>query len=436
MSVVSLLNRALQCFFALVSVFLLAAHGQTLDIKVSTTLVTVPVSVTRGGKPFLDLRKADFELEQDGKPVQISGFEVVKASQEIPLSLKEHETTVLKPTPATSPRAQYNSLGVIAIDLLNTSFFSQKQGTLAILDALSQSMPKDQPVALVTMTRKGIHIITDFSTDTKLIEETASSLRLEMQGKRSVADVVGNIPDSDSENGPKINVTELPEGTAGKTLLKTILTQMVREAYFEQKVAKLEQAENARITIRSFRTLAAALGPLPGRKSLLWMSSSIPFPQDYRRYPTREIGDSYTTMLKELNDASVSVYAIHLQGLEVSSPESDVSVSKYTRATGTNFEAWYDRPKSLVETARDVSQATGGLAFVNANNFAKALRQALSDGNSYYMLTYYLKTDDTKPGWHELKVRLKEKGVTVRARSGFYFSTKPTEQQAVALKPQ
>jgi hypothetical protein len=44
----------------------------------------------------------------------------------------------------------------------------------------------------------------------------------------------------------------------------------------------------------------------------------------------------------------------------------------------------------------------------------------VDDSRQYYLLGYYLPTDDQKPGWRKLKVKVAAEGAHVRARQGFY----------------
>ena len=57
------------------------------------------------------------------------------------------------------------------------------------------------------------------------------------------------------------------------------------------------------------------------------------------------------------------------------------------------------------------------------------LETASLDSAKYYMLSYYLRP--RKPGWHKLKVSVNRKGVTARARSGFYVTSLEPEAESV-----
>ncbi|HUR37244.1 MAG TPA: VWA domain-containing protein [Terriglobales bacterium] len=388
------------------------------SIKTYTKLVSVPVVVTRKGILVSGLKREDLILEQDGIAVKLNRFEFI-----VPDPALSEKLSVLRPKvsdPAPSLTDQYNSLAVIVLDPLNTPQFSQKDGLGAVLEFLAKGLRPGQPTALLLLTSNGLKVITDFSTDAGTLRNAALALHEQKGGKRMVREVEGNTNGQDSAFGGSANPVELPSTVTGSNLITKVLEGLVNEMHAEERVAKFEATENARITLRSFSSLAQVLAKLPGRKSLIWFSGGLPFPSDYKRYASNEIGDMYGRVLSELNDASVSVYPIHLRGLEVVSPENDVTIDRYQRGAGLNTSAWYDRSNTRIDTARDIAYRTGGIAFVHTNDFAKALTRALEDGSGYYMLTYYVPKERTSPGWHSLKVRLRDgRRAEIRSRNGF-----------------
>jgi VWFA-related protein len=395
------------------------SQEQSQFIKVNTRLVSVPVVATRNGATVLGLKKEDFIVQQDGQRVEIKGFEVIAPDRSAVKDLSISQIAKADP----DPDSRFHSLAIIVIDPLNTPEFSQKDGISAVIRFLAKGLNPGQPTALLLLTRDGLKIVTDFSTDVELLKVAAAQLHQQKGGKRMVREVTGNTNGEDSAFGGSANPDALPSNVAGANLIAKVLEALINDMHAEERVSQYEVAENARITLRAFSVLTHALIKLPGRKSLVWLSGGLPFPSEYKRYSTGEISDMYSRILDQLNDASVSVYPIHLRGLEVVAPENDVTIDRYHRAAGLNASASYDRANSRVDTARDLAQKTGGLAFVNTNDFAKALRQALDDSATYYMLTYYLSEATAKPGWHSLKVGLREsKGIHLRARSGFMVS--------------
>src|SRR5829696_2927975 len=80
---------------------------------------------------------------------------------------------------------------------------------------------------------------------------------------------------------------------------------------------------------------------------------------------------------------------------------------------------------------RRLAADTGGRAIVNTNNPTEQLQGVMADASAYYLLGY-TPTRRTNDGrFHEIKVRVKRRGVHVTARRG-YWSTSEKELTAAA----
>ena len=74
------------------------------------------------------------------------------------------------------------------------------------------------------------------------------------------------------------------------------------------------------------------------------------------------------------------------------------------------------------DTLRTLSEETDGRAIVNRNTLAEGLAQITRDSSYYYLLGYNSKAP-TDGKFHQIKVRVKRRGVDVRARRGFWAAT-------------
>ncbi len=95
--------------------------------------------------------------------------------------------------------------------------------------------------------------------------------------------------------------------------------------------------------------------------------------------------------------------------------------------TGPGFNAYLaSRGQSLqasIDTMRNFAETTGGRASYNGNDLAAEFKRAADDASSYYLLGYYLDTENNKAGWRKLKVKVLQKGMEVRAREGFLVTS-------------
>jgi hypothetical protein len=73
----------------------------------------------------------------------------------------------------------------------------------------------------------------------------------------------------------------------------------------------------------------------------------------------------------------------------------------------------------------ELAERTGGIAFYNANDIKGSVRRAIDDSRDTYVLEYYPTGVDWDGKFHEIKVAVKQDGVSVRYRSGYLASSDP-----------
>jgi VWFA-related protein len=94
---------------------------------------------------------------------------------------------------------------------------------------------------------------------------------------------------------------------------------------------------------------------------------------------------------------------------------------------GVEYSVPLDRNSNEGPTAKaDAAEGTvnladdsGGLIVENTNDFEKGLARVLDTMQTYYILGYEA-PPHAKPGFHKIQVEVKTKGVSVRARRGYY----------------
>ncbi|HET9804208.1 MAG TPA: VWA domain-containing protein, partial [Candidatus Acidoferrum sp.] len=199
------------------------------------------------------------------------------------------------------------------------------------------------------------------------------------------------------------------------------LSQFMKDS--ESMVNGFQQREAIRTTLAALEQIAQAFGGLPGRKTLIWASSGFPFlvedPHALLGFGTDTLAD-YERTFRAMNTANIAVYPIDAVGLfNPSYAQFDAARSGNPRLSRPSNRPVYDRYQQSQDTLRAFASATGGNACLNTNDLAKCFQQAEQDSDAYYMLAYYLPSDDRKPGWHKLKVTVDRKDTHVRARTGF-----------------
>ncbi|MGA8541101.1 MAG: VWA domain-containing protein [Terriglobales bacterium] len=385
-------------------------------------LVLVPVLVTdKSGNHITGLKQEDFTVLENGAQQKIATFEEITSdAHRIPRLQKPNE---FSNSAASGPSARRITLMVL--DLLNTRFMDQAYARQDLLKYLTQSVDQREPTALYTLTRSGIHVIHDFSTDPRILVAALHKV------KGDAYQMVDSESDVESITG-----TASPDGSAGvdpgavQSESQKIQT-MMEDA--ELNFQSFQQRLAITYTLQAMQQVAQAMAGFPGRKSLIWASGGFPFSVSDNTMQLAPAGrDSLIDVLpmyehtwQLLNNAQIALYPVDVKGLQaVGVPTASVSNPgrNYTRNM-----TW--RNLDTQSTLQTFASMTGGRAYYNSNDLVKGFRNAVSDSSEYYMLGYYLDRSKTKAGWRKLAVKVKREHVEIRARNGFFVTNATTDPQ-------
>jgi hypothetical protein len=123
----------------------------------------------------------------------------------------------------------------------------------------------------------------------------------------------------------------------------------------------------------------------------------------------------FRALLTEARRSNASFYPIDPEGLRA--PMGGISVDT--------------RP---IEHLRELAENTDGLAIVDTNGLTVGMRKIAEDLNSFYLLRYYSTNTKFDGRFRSLRVRVRQPGVSVRARPG-YHALPPGKTGAPANAP-
>jgi VWFA-related protein len=390
-------------------------NNSEVKFTARTELVLIPALVTdKSGNHVLGLKKEDFTVLENGAEQKIATFdEITSDTHRWSRATNPNE---FSNSPAGGPSNRRITL--VVLDLINTRFIDQAYARKDLLKYLTQSVDQREPTALYTLTRSGIHVIHDFTTDPRVLVAALHKV----QG--DAFQMVDSPEDVEALTG-----TASPDGSAGvdpgtvQTETQRIQT-MMEDA--EMNFQSFQQRVAITYTLDGMQQVAQALAGFPGRKSLIWASGGFPFSVSDNTMQLAPIGrDSLTDVLpmyehtwQLLNDAEISLYPVDVKGLQVVTTPS-ASVRNPGKNYGRNMMTRNLDTQASFET---FASMTGGRAYYNSNDLVKGFRNAVDDSAEYYMLGYYLDRSKTKSGWRKLAVKVKRDHADVRARSGFFVT--------------
>jgi VWFA-related protein len=372
-------SRGAVLLFAAAGAGRLATAQSQPVVRSRTDLVRVTILARdHSGKPVAGLKASDFTVTEDGTPQDISFFDASGAAS--PASAPP-ATVVPAAAPAVSATVFSNlvaadrvrNVTVILLDRMNTAWSDQAQARDGIRKFLSKVRPDDR-VALYALDGTSLRVLHDFTSDTAALFRAVNGA-----ARMTSIEADAQNPDIVALMGPEYQMQM--EGAAAYT------------------------------TITALQTIGQHLSAVPGRKSVVWISSAFPM-----RGLTVHATDSTSEMqraTRALNTAGISVYPIDARGLIGAFSDPGTAVRPPTFATMSTVHA-------NTEIMRSIADDTGGRLFTNTNDISGAIRSAIDDADAYYVIGYYPPAGPDDGRYRQIDVKTRTAGVDLRYRHGYF----------------
>ncbi|MGA2591230.1 MAG: VWA domain-containing protein [Bryobacteraceae bacterium] len=191
----------------------------------------------------------------------------------------------------------------------------------------------------------------------------------------------------------------------------------------------------AEFYLKAFAGLAEHLAAIPGRKSVIWATAGFALVN----FAAQESCTQFTpALLRILNNANVAVYPIDAPGLKTAFADATTKVPTQEgvptydpafvkSASETHAAPIYANKSTMLE----LSDGTGGRAFLNSNRIASDLQTALEDPRGSYRLGFYpeLQNDGR---YHRILVKIAGRtDLYARYREGYFDNAAPAEKKGI-----
>ena len=391
-------------------------------LKVSTRLVVVDVVAADGkGHPITDLKAEDFSLLEEGSNQSIKVFSF---QQPAPADQPQQTPATLPPNLVTNvPTYKPNrALNVLLLDGLNTENTAQKYARQEMLKYLAK-LPTGQPVAVYLLGNR-LRLLQDFTTDPKLLQQALEKIK--------------------DKNSALLKSDPALSAAAAASLTEMGLQSMVAQIQsFQQEEVAGQLDLRVETTVSALMSLARTLAGYPGRKNLIWISSSFPSnlidlaglnSGDVRRQASatsqgRAYSDQIERLSSALSNARVAVYPVDTKGVYNVGPLTQLASHDDPGGAPT------EDPQSIHETMNTFAERTGGRAFYNTNDLTSSIREGIEDGSTYYTLGYYPENKDWNGKFRKIIVKANRPGVKLHYRQG-YVASDPHAYQKLNAKQQ
>jgi VWFA-related protein len=373
-----------------------APVGEGFSDRIEVGVVNLEVFVAdRKGKPVPDLRREDFEVFEDGKPVEVTNF-YAEAGQ-----------PGASPSEPPKPVDQRLNL-MVFVDDYNSEAANRNQMIEGVRDFLGRALAPGDRVMVVRFGRS-LEVRKPFTTDVREV-----LAELDVMSKLA-ADLASRESSRDHQIQVVIDTLEL--GGWGTAEARIREYAEVETSYLAASLGALE-------------TVVGWLAGVPGRKALLYVSDGLPAVPGQDLFVWAELrsgfkaGQRISGMNAGSYDASelfrrvtakasrnrVAIYPIEVMG------------ARWVRGTRLQEERIQNRQNGL----RFLAEETGGTTMFNVAQPAQALAQVMiPDLTTYYSIGYRPQrpADDRD---HKVVVKVKRKGAEARYRR--WYQDKPVAE--------
>lgn len=399
-------------------------------VRITTNLVQVDAVVIRSGKQVTDLSAADFEILEDGRPQKITNFSYVwnvptpaptlVGNAAVPTAAPLDKIKAPLPALPVRPRDVRRTVALV-VDDLGISSVSMSKMKRVLRKFVDEEVQPNDLVAIIR-TGEDVGALQLFTTDKRLLYNAIERVR--------------------ANPCNRVGVDDIPP---------------IRDGAWSQNQIPTGQNCSQGVTLKALRFIVQGMRELPGRKSMVLLSDSIPDEtnpvmdqqqsvssivhrsvtvSDKQKQPISESLEekrvnssassvSYTDQLQLLTQlairASVVIYAIRPRGLmyafgpTAADDFSGISADKRDQLLRSreDYVNRNDYPSTL-------ASKTGGLTIQSTNDISGGLRKIMDDQRGYYLIGYRPSGATFNRRFHQIKVRVKGSGLAVRTRAGFY----------------
>ncbi|MFZ0303321.1 MAG: VWA domain-containing protein, partial [Terracidiphilus sp.] len=314
---------------------------------------------------------------------------------------------------------------IILVDGLNTPVEVQPQVHVQMLKMLRQ-LPPNVPVAVFLLGDR-LTLLQSFTRDPKLLQaalekaHSTAAYGTQMGDPRDDPNSIGNL------------LAKAGGGAYSADMIAAL-------SAFDHSIYSGSMSDVVGRTLHALSSLANNVAGYPGRKNLLWLSTSFPINliavgmvgapvgvptlHDWSELP------NYTQLVqqltRDLSDAKVAVYPVDLAGVQAYQLYQGGAALTVSQTTPQGFSQSLTRDvmtqNAAVDTMYMIADGTGGIVCTGDNDLGDCVRKAVDDSSDFYEISYYSNSTYWNGEVRKIAVKSTEHGARLEYREG-YFAT-------------
>lgn len=390
-----------------------APAGESFKESIEVSVVNLDVYVTdKKGQPVTGLRKEDFQVFEDGSPVEISNFFAESRGTAPAAPAASGGPGQSAPERPVSQRLRL----VVFVDDVNLSQANRMRILQNVGRFLHSELKPGDEVMLVRYDQK-LDIRRQFTPDLKVVDaEIKEILKLPTD--------IRKYQQSFSQAIQSVSFSQLGGERGGETGSGTEIEGQLN-AWAGEESVMVQGALDALDSVVSW------LAGVPGRKAVLYVSDGLPITPGLDLYTIYSRTPRASSAQERVSAMSAEKYDMTARFRQLTAHASRNRVAFYPiEAFGTrdgSAVSLFDSVSLEVRQAglRFLADDTGGRALINATDVPAALARVSEDFGTYYSIGY----QPRRPGdeaEHKIEVKVKARGAQVRYRQ--WYRDKPVSE--------
>lgn len=391
----------------------------------AVTVIEIPVNVVgKDGKPVQSLKASDFELFDENKKVELSGFEVIDVSRPAAAA-----SAVAKDPFAELPPPAARRHWLLVFDLSYSTPTGLVRARAGARDFLEKQLaPQDLASVATLSSQNGWKLLVNFTADRKQLERAVDTLGFAKTGVRT-SDPLAFAFEQPAQG--------MSSGGGGKAMDDIVREQIEDLQRMQQTSSDERERGKANQLLNSLGMMGRVLDSVRGRKHVLFFSEGFE-----SRLLTGNAGQMSTPLdqsspgtADNANEASLNgehwkINSDSRFGSSASQNRLVNALAGYKRSDTTLHSIDISGLHAEGDVGRKVGAGADALFAIAAETNGDFIRNAnqlgteigkIAERTAITYLLVYQPRGLTKPGtFHNLKIKVNAPGARVMARSGFY----------------
>jgi VWFA-related protein len=388
-----------------------------IEVNVNSVLVPVVVRDARG-HAVGNLKKEDFQILDQDKPRQISGFTIQQRAPTEGDAPPAAPATPVSEAPsapsAPQPPAPPERFIIFLFDDMHLSASDLSLVQKAASKMLAESLADSDRASVISIFGRADSGVTN---DRAKLEDAIAKLQLRNPYRHTGQE----CPDVDLYHADRIenrNDRAALEVAIEDALVCAHLDPIMRNvaeamAHQEARTTLSMGEQDVRITLIFIRELVRKMAGLPGQRTLILISPGF-------FTVTPEAMALQSQVIEMAARSNVTISTMDARGLYTTGLDATQEALGPARETRLKAQSHVESMERTEDVMADIADATGGTFIHNSNDLEGGLKRLAAAPEYVYLLEFSLNNVKLDGAYHHLKVKVDRDDLKLQARRGYF----------------